>query len=331
MEKPINSDLWPWSFGETMKLIRLMQRLSLDDVADQIQRNQSYLSAIERDKAEPSPKFLSDMSKIYGCPWWAETQRVEWLHGFAWIMGNRQVRMPVAPQIETLKQHMSTALSIVDTLARVTQKSYEVSTRYALMMSEVGLPDITQLALHEHATAWAWLIETFDVAPWSVAEGDEVAKSRELLNQIDAGIRQSGVSPRMEDVARAVQRLRMERQWSHEELAHRANEQLREVLGWPSAEMAQRNLKPTDIVRMEEGSYRPSDWVDYAIIALAFDVSLSNLLEGDVKASPERGQASESDVMDVLRRHGLDDAARAVIQSLLPYLTKQNDGSNGPK
>ena len=322
---------WPWSFGQTLRLVRVSRGLTMVEAAELAGHDQGYLSRVESDKADPSARFLGDMAKAYGCPWWSHARNVNWIHEVAWVYGNHRV---VSPSSSNRVRHaidgMALALSITNDLETVVKQANSIGIQYTRLLERLGLGNAMQIAMREHTPLWHWIVESLGLAKWADSGKALVEQMGDLLTLCERLIGKYAIGVNPQRIGQAVRELREQRNWSTEVLAEKVNTQLVELL-WMKEEpiVALRKLDAADVRRLETGQVHQADLLYYAAISEALDVPMSHIIDSGEQEVPKQ-RASLSEVVDVLNRYGLDSSAIAIIQALMPYLTRRPDGSNGP-
>lgn len=300
-----------FTFGQTLRSIRIARGLTIDEVAAKSGRNPGYLSTIERDKVNPSAAFLIDVAPFYGCPWWNAERNRLWLQNMAWIYGNTSVLNIAAGGAETIRGAVAQAMTMVQILIDAAAVSDEMRRRVDEVMERLQLPGINRIALDETAPIWAWIVASLDSNVLQQCNQDSVVDKAEcILTTISHELRSNTVD--VDSIALGVQarRLRLAKGWTPENVALLINRM------WEQTHPNEPLVDTTLVLQIEEGTAAVNMDV-LSAIAHVFDVTPSSLL-ANLDNSPL--PVTENDVVEVLRGYGLSDEAIASLRGLLALL-----------
>lgn len=319
---------WPWTFGQTLRLIRTARGLTMIEAAALVGRNQSSLSRVESDKIDASPRFLADMANAYGCPWWGLSRNVHWLYDLARVYeSSGGVKTAPTRGHEQMAEEMACALSITRDIELALQSAHNLGPVYAALMTRLDVANSAELSVQEHTPIWFWIMETLDIEQWAAADPNTaVERVRGLLDLADTLISKRLIDVDPIIVGSNIRVLRSEQGLALSTLVDWANEQI-DALEPEDGQLSHRHLTVADLEKIEAGRFAPRDWLDYSALASALEVQLSQLLSDP--STEMQSSVGEPEVVEILRQFGLNDSAIRIVQPLLVYL-KTGQEPNDP-
>ncbi len=303
---------WTFTFGQTLRSIRMIRGLTMDSIAEKSGHNQSSLSVIERDKIIPSAAFLRDIAPFYGCPWWSQAHNVSWLT----MIATAAARTDDESEQSALHLYLDLGVQTRNLLTQAMAQDPSVASLYRQCVEVFGLPGLTSLSAVETAPLWAWLAEMLVMDAQAIRSTENAnVQAKRLLAKTLAFFRDNLIRVNQPNLARDLRVARLARQWSHADLARIASKPLQLAGESP--------LSDLDIAQMESEEVGELNVVHWIALAHALELPLSQIMPSLTSSSSDDIEAI---ILQLLKQYGLSlqaiDVLKGMMQLLQSYETQ---------